>query len=103
MTAGEFKGTLLGVEYTDRKAFEKAAKGLGYVQGKAASRRAIDWKVGTEVRVEVDGRKVCGQVWAKAAEGWVWLALESRRFVAVHTRTLEVSSNPGQGVIGRVA
>lgn len=100
---GTFKGTLLGVEYTDPKAWEKAAKGVGYVRNN--SRRAIDWKAGTEVRVTMRGseRKVRGQVWAKASEGYVWVALEDRTFVAVHTRTLEVSKNPGQAVIGRVA
>lgn len=86
----EFKGTVGGVTYTDRRAFEKAARDLGYRLG--TSGRTGDWRVGTAVGIRYsDGSTVLGQVWAKGAEkGTIWLALDNGKFLLAYTRTGDV-------------
>lgn len=104
MSAGDFRATVLGVEYTDRDEYEKAARSLGYTRGQRgrSNRRASDWKPGTEVRVQLEaGGTARGQVWAKAEKGWVWLALDDRTFAKVNVSTLRVEVDGRQ--IGRVA
>lgn len=98
----KFQGTLLGVEYDDPKAFEKAARGLGYTHV-GQNRRAVEWKLGTEVRVRFeDGRRLRGQVWARAEKGYVWLAMEDRTFLSAHVATCHVYTE-GRDAVGRVA
>lgn len=83
-TATKFAGTVGGITYTDRDEFERTARALGFRDGGA---RADSWKLGTPVCVTLaDGERVHGQVWAQSEmRGYMWVALDNGRYVAVHT------------------
>jgi hypothetical protein len=98
----KFRGVVGGVTYTDPALFEQAARGLGYHR----NGRRTSWRLGTPVRITLeDGTKVDGQVWAKAAgRGYVWVALDNGRYVAVHQQSGIAYERPASGErVGRVA
>lgn len=118
--AGEFRGMLDGVEYTDRAEFEKAARDAGWRSG--MSNRTGDVRVGHPVSVRLRakteiphrtpplGDPVLGQVWAKGPEprcGYVWLALDNGKYAKLWTSSGEVQEVDALGVrtgrIGKVA
>jgi hypothetical protein len=108
MSKNQFRGVVVsGVEYTDREAFEKAARDAGHRLG---NNRTGDWRVGHPVRLLLDdGTKVNGQVWAKGSTprcAWVWVALDTGHYARVYTDTgraevLSAQLAPVQG--GKVA
>lgn len=102
-----FKGTVGGVTYTDRKQFEKAARGLGYRRG--MGNRSSKAKLGTEVQVRLgDAEAVAGQIWSQAdADGFYWVALSDGTYLALRVSTGEVfAATSGAGrskLVGRLA
>lgn len=101
--AGEFRGRLAGVTYTDRGLFEETARAMGRLPLGGQTR--IEWKPGIEVAVQIGEEVVRGQVWARTPRrGYVWIALDGGRFVALNTRYGGVYAQPADGTsIGRVA
>lgn len=105
---GQFKGIIGGVTYTDRAAFENAARDAGHRLG---ADRTGDWRVGLPVRIRLDdGTVIEGQVWAKGDRprcGWVWVALDSGQYARVWTGTGAAQLYDGRGrptdVKGKVA
>lgn len=93
-----FKGIVGGITYTDRKAFEKAARNLGY---RLRHGRTGDWRVGTAVGIRFnDGSTVVGQVWAKGpARGQVWLGLDNGMWLLAHTSTGKVFEASPNGAL----
>lgn len=100
--AGEFRGRLAGVIYTDRALFETTAMSMGLTSDRE---RRPEWKPGIEVAVTIDGETLTGQVWARCPErGYVWVALDGGRFVALNTRYGGVYEQPRSATkIGRLA
>lgn len=100
---GQFKGKVGGVVYDEPTLFETAARRLGY---SGYGRRSNVWKVGTDIAVVINGETIHGQVWAPTdTRNYVWVALDSGRYVAVFTPTGQLRERP-RGVgewIGRVA
>jgi hypothetical protein len=104
MSKNQFRGVIGGVTYTDRAAFEKAARDAGHRLG---NNRTGDWRVGLPVRIRFeDGTVVAGQVWAKGPEprcGYVWVALDNGRYAQVFTSDGRVNEVGGTSRIGKVA
>ena len=102
MTTTRFSGRLMGVEYDDPKLFERAAAALGFksCRGRVGKK---SWALGTAVAVILDGERVEGQVWSKASAGYVWIALDNGRYVAVSIRTAAVLDRPAGKPVGQVA
>jgi hypothetical protein len=96
MSKSQFRGVVSGVEYTDRAAFEKAARDAGHRLG---NNRTGDWRVGHPVRVRFRderpdrlmtdyGDPIDGQVWCKGAtRGHVIVALDGGRWARVYPGT----------------
>ncbi|TCJ23036.1 hypothetical protein [Nocardioides jejuensis] len=95
-----FHGTLLGVEYTDPAEFEKAAKANGFQNG----RKDDTWKLGTDVVLTINDEKIRGQIWCRAqTRGYVWVALDNGKYVAINTRYGGIYERPGGDELGRWA
>jgi hypothetical protein len=105
-----FRGIVLGVEYTDRDEFVKAARGVGFYGAQGNRRSASSWKPGTRIvfRINATRELIAGQVWCLSDDtGYVILALDDGRYAKIHVSTREGGIVNGlgvrQGISGRIA